>query len=258
MISAFGYENALFMIRSLNPERTLTPAQNSTETTPLRRTAREIHYPPGIVDVQDPFILLVHQGMVEDVFLQDLRKRGVEVLRSSPFSDFEYSEGDKGKQNLVVHYKDLISNTRKILSSEYLVGCDGAHSTVRKSMPFAVMDGESGGSTWGVLDGKFRTLNLRTFSHPVSGIIETDFPDLWSKAVISSETAGSILCIPRERNMTRFYIELHPNTEPNTSSEPATEEFVMERAKEIMKPFTISWRTVGRAIQNSKSHLDSF
>ncbi len=75
------------------------------------------------------------------------------------------------------------------------------------------------------------------------GVIDTDFPDLWSKAVIGSETAGSILCIPREKNMTRLYIELHPGTAP-ISSEAATEEFVMSRAKEIIKPFKLSWKTV--------------
>jgi len=79
------------------------------------------------------------------------------------------------------------------------------------------------------------------------GVIETDFPDLWSKAVISSETGGSVLCIPRERNMTRLYIELHPSAAPVSSEAPeaATEEFVMRRAKEIMSPFTLSWKTVG-------------
>ncbi len=44
--------------------------------------------------------------------------------------------------------------------------------------------------------------------------------------------------------MTRMYIELHPGIAP-ISSEVATEEFMMKRAKEIMKPFKISWRTVG-------------
>jgi hypothetical protein len=76
------------------------------------------------------------------------------------------------------------------------------------------------------------------------GVIESDFPDRWSKAVISSETAGSILSIPRERNMTRLYIELHPAEAP-ISSDAATKEFVMWRAKEIMKPFSLSWKTVG-------------
>jgi hypothetical protein len=65
--------------------------------------------------------------------------------------------------------------------------------------------------------------------------------------VISSETGGSVLCIPRERNMTRLYIELHPNAALVSSEAPeaATEEFVMRRAKEIMSPFTLSWKSVG-------------
>ena len=75
-------------------------------------------------------------------------------------------------------------------------------------------------------------------------MIDTDFPDLWSKAVISSETEGSILCIPREKNMTRLYIELHPGSAP-MSSEAATEEFVMKRAKAIMAPFKLSWKSIG-------------
>jgi phenol 2-monooxygenase len=90
------------------------------------------------------------------------------------------------------------------------------------------------------------------------GVIETDFPDRWSKAVISSETAGSILCIPRERNMTRLYIELHPAEAP-ISSDAATEEFVMWRAKEIMKPFSLSWKTVGEChFGRCDSLADSF
>jgi hypothetical protein len=78
-----------------------------------------------------------------------------------------------------------------------------------------------------------------------TGVIETDFPDLWSKDVISSETEGTILCIPRERNMTRLYIELHPNTAATESKEDSTQDFVMERAKAIMKPFKLSWKSVG-------------
>lgn len=85
-------------------------------------------------------------------------------------------------------------------------------------------------------------------------MIDTDFPDLWSKAVISSETEGSILCIPREKNMTRLYIELHPGSAP-MSSEAATEEFVMERAKAIMAPFKLSWKTIGKPFRSPKRNL---
>ena len=82
----------------------------------------------------------------------------------------------------------------------------------------------------------------------VPGVIETDFPDLWSKVVISSETEGTILCIPRERNMTRLYIELHPNASADTpSAEAKSQEYVMERARAIMRPFKLLWKTVGQS-----------
>jgi len=48
--------------------------------------------------------------------------------------------------------------------SKYLVGCDGAHSAVRRSIGVE-MKGEGTDVFWGVLDG----------------VIDTDFPDLWSK-----------------------------------------------------------------------------
>lgn len=199
-----------------------------------------MHYPPDLVDTNDPFILLVHQGMIEEIFLDDLNLRDSEVIRNSPF--VRYSSSDSGVE---VECDDLETGKPRQLRSQFVVGCDGAHSKVRKSMQGAEMDGASGNSAWGVLDGKLESRSLGDVKpNKSSGVIETDFPDLWSKAVISSETAGSILCIPRERNMTRLYIELHPNTAP-VSSEAATEEFVMRRAKEIISPFTLSWKTVG-------------
>lgn len=51
--------------------------------------------------------------------------------------------------------------------------------------------------------------------------------------------------------MTRLYIELQPGTAPLTS-EAATEEYVMERAKEIMKPFKLAWKTVGMYFRSSR------
>ena len=86
--------------------------------------------------------------MVEDIFIDDLRLRGVEVIRSSPFN--RYSAGDSGVQ---VECNDLNRGGTKILKTQFLVGCDGAHSKVRKSM-LGEMDGASGNSAWGVLDGK--------------------------------------------------------------------------------------------------------
>lgn len=103
---------------------------------------------------------------------------------------------------------------------------DGAHSKVRQSIPEARPVGLSQSAVWGVLDGE----------------LETDFPDLWSKTLVYHEEHGSILIIPRERNMTRFYIEL--KTGPKTDRGSLGQEFVMRRAKEIMAPFEVRWKYV--------------
>jgi phenol 2-monooxygenase (NADPH) len=116
-----------------------------------------------VVDVEEPYILLVHQGMVEDIFLKDLRLRGVEVIRSSPFSS--YSQKKHGNSIVEVDCTDLKTGKTRPFKTQYLVGCDGAHSKVRKVMLGAVEHTQSSKSAWGVLDGKFlcraepRTLN---------------------------------------------------------------------------------------------------
>lgn len=175
-----------------------------------------------MVDLLDPHLLLIHQGMIEDVFIQDLAARGVEVQRNSSFVKFEMA----ANEDIQVEYVDLTTHSNKLLKTKYLVGCDGAHSNVRKSIEGAEMEGEQSGSVWGILDA----------------VIETDFPDLWSKTVVHAEK-GAILAIPRERNMTRLYIELQDTAEAN--SREVVQDFVMERAAEIFSPFVLKWKRIG-------------
>lgn len=193
---------------------------------PLHRTGREVHYPKD-VNVKDPYILLVHQGMVEEVLLNDMSQRGVEVSRSSPFITFSAKSSTAGP--LDVSYLNHKTGRPATSKSRYLVGCDGAHSKVRKAIPGLVMEGQPSKAPWGVLDG----------------VITTDFPDLWSKVVIHSETKGTILCIPRERNMTRLYIELNDGFEDTFSTEQQRRDFVITRAQEIIAPYKLEWETVG-------------
>lgn len=89
--------------------------------------------------------------MVEDIFIEDMRERGVEVTRSSPFLKYT---ADSPKSAIDVFFDDKKSASIKSFKTKYLVGCDGAHSNVRKSIPGAQMVGESSNSKWGVLDGE--------------------------------------------------------------------------------------------------------
>lgn len=112
------------------------------------------------MDVADPFIILVHQGMVEDVFLQDLKARGVEVIRNRSFNSHTMNHGTV--KNAEINVKCGIPGTDKhdLFYSNYLVGCDGAHSMVRKSMQDVEMKGEPGRAAWGVLDGQFEFIRV--------------------------------------------------------------------------------------------------
>ncbi|KAH7123020.1 FAD binding domain-containing protein [Dactylonectria macrodidyma] len=188
----------------------------------LRRLGREVHYPPSIVDVLQPYILLCHQGMVEGVFVDDLRKSGFEVKRSHSFKTYSYqSANPQGALEISCDVKD---HGDKTVLADYLVGCDGARSLVRKAIPDTYAQGTPHNSVWGVLDGE----------------IETDFPDLWSKTVVFSEEHGSILIIPRERNMTRFYIEM----KTSVTSKDLGEEYVKQQARLILAPYKVEWRSV--------------
>lgn len=193
------------------------------------RVAREIHYPAFIVDLIDPFLLVGHQGMVERVFVADLAKRNINVTRCHRFE--ELSVTDRGTMEVLTRF-NVVRDPRTFETS-YLVGCDGAHSRVRKVMSpsaSATRDDESEMSVWGVLDGE----------------VDTNFPDIFTKAVVFSERFGSILIMPRERDMTRLYIEMRPDAHPitaNTNPE-LVQAAIMRRAAQILLPYQIRWRTV--------------
>ncbi|CAI4216501.1 unnamed protein product [Parascedosporium putredinis] len=142
-----------------------------------------------IIDVLDPYILLVHQGMVESLFIEDMRKRGVEVRRNTAFESYNVPE-DKSRP-LQVNCRTNVTQDRRTIHTQYLIGCDGAHSKVRKSIPDARPVGMSQAAIWGVLDGE----------------LVTDFPDIWSKTLVNSKEHGSILIIMAPYEIDWKYLE---------------------------------------------------
>jgi phenol 2-monooxygenase (NADPH) len=79
------------------------------------------------------------------------------------------------------------------VKARYVVGCDGAHSLVRRCLGRA-LHGDSTNQAWGVMDV----------------LAVTDFPDIRLKAAIQSGNEGSVLIIPREGGyLVRIYVELH-------------------------------------------------
>jgi phenol 2-monooxygenase len=76
-------------------------------------------------------------------------------------------------------------------------GCDGAHSTVRRSLDYRML-GDTSDTVWGVMD-----------IYPL-----TNFPDIRRKCTIHS-SSGNLLIIPREGgSLVRFYIQLPAGSQP--------------------------------------------
>jgi len=118
---------------------------------------------------------------------------------------------------------------RRSLGTRYLVGCDGAHSLVRKSQGLP-MRGESSSKAWGVMDL----------------LLVTDFPDIRTKSIVESANHGTLMIIPREGgHLVRFYVELEQaGLQGQIDRSAVTLEQLIEAAAAILKPFEISVKEV--------------
>ncbi|PVH72447.1 2-polyprenyl-6-methoxyphenol hydroxylase [Cadophora sp. DSE1049] len=111
-------------------------------------------------------------------------------------------------------------NVDTIFKAKYVLGCDGAHSTVRRSLGIS-MTGDSTESVWGVMD-----------VYPL-----TNFPDIRKKVAIKSDL-GSMLIVPREGgSLVRFYVELPLGT----VAKEVTLIHLHDMSQQILSPYTLDF-----------------
>jgi 2-polyprenyl-6-methoxyphenol hydroxylase-like FAD-dependent oxidoreductase len=197
---------------------------SSTPDQTLRRLHRDVQFPPDLVDTIDPYQLNAHQGILEDTFLRDMAERGLEVHRNLTFVDYHTTPEDA---SIRVVCEAAHTSDRVTFHSRYLVGCDGAHSNVRRTMGSRLV-GNANGEIWGVIDG----------------VLETNFPDAYSKCVVHSAENGTLVMLPRERDMTRIYVELKTDIGDKASKLELSQEYVMQRATEILEPYNLQWASI--------------
>ncbi|EGG09012.1 uncharacterized protein MELLADRAFT_115864 [Melampsora larici-populina 98AG31] len=227
-----------------------------TPTKALARTSKARSC-PDFIDVQDRYTLLMHQGIIEREMIREISSRmiynqhyskinGPEELekggidRPSKFVSCRVS--DDGGEYPVESIIERNGIETKVLS-KYLMGCDGARSAVRHSIgkDRVALVGSEIDACWGVMDC----------------VVESDFPDLKLKCMIHSRHAGSIMVIPRERNLVRFYVQLkleqpdetgsqsNPQSQPqHFQREEATLEICQARARKIFEPYHLDFKYV--------------
>jgi 2-polyprenyl-6-methoxyphenol hydroxylase-like FAD-dependent oxidoreductase len=223
-------------------ERVLKEAYWVNETTfwkPDDHKAENIVRSGRVQDVEDglsefPHVIL-NQARVHDCYLDVMRKspsklepyysRRLLDLKTSPAARFEDHAVTIRLERLDAGHE----GEAEIVRARYVVGCDGARSTVRKSIG-RELRGDSANHAWGVMDV----------------LAVTDFPDIRFKSLIQSASDGSIIVIPREGGyLVRLYVELaNLDAGERVAKRNITSDDLIAKARRILHPHTLDVKEI--------------
>jgi phenol 2-monooxygenase len=192
-----------------------------------------------VQDVEDglsefPHVVL-NQARVHDFYLDVMRKSpaGLEPYYSRRLIDLATDTAAAGDDPPVTVTLERLDPSHEgeseTVKARYVVGCDGARSTVRKCIGRA-LHGDSANHAWGVMDV----------------LAVTSFPDVRFKTLIQSAGGGSIILIPREGGyLFRLYVELDKlGVDERVSDRNISAEHLIEGARRILKPHTLDVKEI--------------
>lgn len=215
----------------------------STTKKGIERTA---FVPDVVVPARYKHEVTIHQGRIERILEEDFQAYSPDrsIFRSSAFVDFTLDASTDPEFPVRIEIDVLgdegTSPQRKVVRAKHLVGADGAHSKVRRSMGLQ-LHGDTTDHIWGVVDF----------------VIDTNFPDIRKRCAIHSDT-GSVMVIPRERiasghYLTRLYVQIKDEIpvakEGETLDEKAksskrraaiTLQSILEQGKRVFAPYDIA------------------
>ena len=204
---------------------------------PDPENSAHIHRVGRVQDVADdssemPHIL-INQARLHELFL--------EVMRNAPARlapDYGWELVDLQIDAAATDYPVTVTlkdatgvnwGTTRQVRARYVVGCDGAHSPVRKAIG-GTLHGDTAHQAWGVMDI----------------LANTDFPDVRQKCLISSAKEGNMLILPREGGyLFRLYVELD-KLQPGEKAahRKFSQADMINAANRILQPYSLDVREV--------------
>lgn len=176
--------------------------------------------------------IYVNQSRILDYFLRDAVRApgrivpdyGIEFLDCTIDRDAEYPVAAR-----IRYCAGERAGEERTVRAKYLVGGDGARSSVRKALGHKLQGGASL-HAWGVIDV----------------MANTDFPDIQVKCSVQSHEAGNILLIPREGEyLVRIYVDLGETDEHDGGKVRDTPvEAIIAKANRILNPYTLDVKAV--------------
>ncbi len=190
-----------------------------------------------VQDVEDGLSEMPHvlnnQARVHDMFLDIMRNS---AMRLEPdyclrVANVVLNEDDQDYPAIVTLARTDPGRAGEMetVKARYVVGCDGARSTVRDAIG-GKLRGDAAHQAWGVMDI----------------LASSNFPDIRMKSIIQSRSDGNILVLPREGGyLVRLYVELDQlNVSERVSDRNLKLEDIIERAQRILRPFTLDVKEV--------------
>ncbi|SRR5690625_183657 len=192
------------------------------------RTARPEDDPHGISEFPH---LIVNQARIVDYFNEFMANSPSRMKPDYGIELLGLENTNAGEYPIEVRLRYVAGpreGEERTVRVKYVVGGDGAHSTVRKEIGRQHI-GEQANHAWGVMDV----------------LAVTDFPDIRLKCAIQSR-AGSILHIPREGgHLFRMYVDLGEVTEDRAATIRQTPlEEIVAKANAILHPYTLEVKNV--------------
>ena len=234
MFEAFGFsERVLKEACWINETAFWKPDENRREN--IVRSGRVQDVEDGLSEF--PHVVL-NQARVHDFYLDVMHRSPSQLAPyyARRLVDLEIDEvacADKTNPYPVTARLEWLDPAHEgqieIVKARYLVGCDGARSTVRKCIG-RTLHGDSANHAWGVMDV----------------LAVTDFPDVRFKTLIQSANHGSIIIIPREGGyLFRLYIELDKlDVGERIANRNITADDLIAGARRILTPHTLDVKEV--------------
>lgn len=176
--------------------------------------------------------VLINQARVHELFLKVMRNAPTRLQPDYNWSlvDLKIDTAtDDHPVTVTLENTGVNWGQTVTVRANYVVGCDGARSNVRKAIG-GELQGDAAHQAWGVMDI----------------LANTDFPDVRHKCLIASAQEGNVLILPREGGyLFRMYVELDKlNPDERVANRNLTQDDMIAAANRIMRPYSIDVKEV--------------
>ncbi|KAI0450472.1 FAD binding domain-containing protein [Xylaria acuta] len=165
------------------------PILNSTVF--FRNSVKLFHDSSSQCDSRYKGTHIITQGQLENIYIRDLLRHKILVERCKTILEFQSRDASNASHPVKATLKNSKSGETETVSARYLVGADGAASSIRSALqiPF---DGLATNCFWAIMDCKFKT----------------DYPYILGFNILVHEKYGGCIIVPREQGYTRFYCQI--------------------------------------------------